>query len=114
METKKIRWLIAHEPQHLFLRTARAFAEAIEKSSEGRLAIEILTTEMLAEKYGTTMEYCLDVVKLLTEGGVEMTQTQVHFFSEWNKNFKALDLPFLFRDHDHVTKVLEGRIGQAL
>lgn len=114
-ENKKIRWLIAHEPKHLFIRTARAFAEEVEKSSQGRLSIELLTTEMLAEKYGTNIEEsCLDVVKLLTKGEVEMTQTQVSIFGEWSKNFKALDLPFLFRDHDHVTKVLEGRIGQAL
>ena len=114
METRKIRWLIAHEPEHLFLRTARAFAEEIERSSDGRLSLEILTTKSFTEKYGITLEHCSDVIKLLTEGHVEMTQTQVHFFSQWDKNFKALDLPFLFRDHDHVTNVLEGRVGQAL
>lgn len=114
METKKIKWLIAHEPQHLFIRTARAFAEEIERSAQGRLSIEILTTEMLEEQYGITLEHCSDVIQALTKGDIQMTQTQVHFFSQWDKNFKALDLPFLFRDHDHVTKVLEGRIGQAL
>ncbi len=114
METKKIRWLIAHEPEHLFLRTAQAFADEIERSAQGRLSIEILTTKKLTENYGITLEHCSDVIKLLTQGEIEMTQTQVHFFSQWDKNFKALDLPFLFRDHDHVTRVMEGRIGQAL
>jgi len=31
-----------------------------------------------------------------------------------NKNFFALDLPFLFRDHDHVSAVMEGPTGREL
>lgn len=29
-QPRKIRWLIAHQPQELFFRTARAFSEALK------------------------------------------------------------------------------------
>jgi TRAP-type C4-dicarboxylate transport system substrate-binding protein len=31
-----------------------------------------------------------------------------------NNDFYILDLPFLFRDHDHATKVLDGEIGKEI
>ena len=114
MKTKKIRWLIAHEPEHLFLRTATAMAQELEKSIGNAIEIEILTTKTYQEKYGKQLDNCWQVVKSLNDGDIEITQSQVFIFSFWNKNFQALDLPFLFRDHDHCTKVLEGRIGQTM
>jgi hypothetical protein len=40
---RKIRWLIAHQPQELFVRTARAFSEELNKHCAGELEVEILT-----------------------------------------------------------------------
>ena len=34
--------------------------------------------------------------------------------SDYNKDLHALDLPFLFRDHQHADAVLEGEIGTEL
>jgi TRAP-type C4-dicarboxylate transport system substrate-binding protein len=43
-----------------------------------------------------------------------MSQTQTSEFGLINRNFFALDLPFLFKDHDHVTSAMEGPIGREL
>jgi TRAP-type C4-dicarboxylate transport system substrate-binding protein len=41
-----------------------------------------------------------------------------HIYTTWlgdyNKDMHALDLPFLFRDHDHADRVLEGDLGKSL
>lgn len=120
-EPIKIRWLIAHEPKHLFLRTARAFADEIAQSSQGRLQVEILELDDLpaqptltVEQDGISYETRPHCLTHLVEGRVEMTQTQVYHYAMFNENFRVLDMPFLFRDHDHATRVLEGGIGQAL
>jgi TRAP-type C4-dicarboxylate transport system substrate-binding protein len=34
--------------------------------------------------------------------------------AEYNKDLHALDLPFLFRDHDHADRILDGQIGAEL
>lgn len=117
-EPRTIRWVVAHEPVHLFLRTAEAFAAEIEKTSKGLLKIEILTSDDYANKYhqgqrptGTRIKTLFDE---LSAGQFEMFQTTVSWYGMINNHFLALDLPFLFRDHDHAERVLEGPIGRAL
>ena len=111
MKTVKIKWLIAHHPERLFLRTANAFADALKNKTNSTVELEILTAPVYKEKYG---EPAKNLLNLLNDGDIQMTQTEVSAYGAWNKNFMALDLPFLFTDHDHCTRVLEGKIGQAL
>lgn len=126
-QPRKIRWLIAHQPQELFVRTARAFSEELKKHCGDELEIEILTYPEYREKYceipGIEILAQKDVDlnpgiqafwKALFDGQVEMSQTQVGIIGELYSDFHALDLPFLFEDHDHVSKTLEGPIGQQL
>jgi TRAP-type C4-dicarboxylate transport system substrate-binding protein len=126
-QPRKIRWLIAHQPQELFVRTARAFSEELNKHCAGELEVEILTYPEYREKYQAIAD--LDVLdekdvdidkgikafwNALFDSQVEMSQIQVGQVGELHSDFHALDLPFLFDDHDHVSKVLEGPVGQQL
>jgi TRAP-type C4-dicarboxylate transport system substrate-binding protein len=43
-----------------------------------------------------------------------MSQTYTITLGKINKDFFALDLPFLFEDHDHASRVFEGAVGAAL
>jgi TRAP-type transport system periplasmic protein len=115
-EPRIIKWVIAHEPVHLFLRTAHAFASELERATQGRLQIEILTVEDYAQKYnsGMAFENVDSVFEAMSNGDIDISQTSVSHFGRINNNFMALDLPFLFRDHDHATRVFEGHIGKAL
>lgn len=116
-ETRTIRWVVAHEPVDLFLRTAEAFAKEIEETSKGRIKIEILTADDYYNMYhqGTKPELPIqELFNSLSDGKFEMFQTTVGWYGMINNHFLALDLPFLFRDHDHASRVLEGPIGRAL
>lgn len=113
MEPKNVKWLIAHEPQHLFLRTANAFAEEMEKLTKGAVKIEVLTASDYSAKYGKEID-AFNVLGMVESGEVEMTQTKTVYFSRWEPNYHVLDMPFLFKNHDHATKVLEGSIGKSL
>ena len=114
---RRIKWLIAHEPQHLFVRTAAAFAQKIHELTGGDIMIEPLTVEEYKAKImpdcdiNGVQQLLFDA---LEQDRIQISQTQTHFFSRYDINFRSLDLPFLFRDHDHTTKVLEGEIGTAL
>ena len=48
---KKITWVIAHKPEHLFIRTTEAFKEEIEKILPGHFEIEVLKINEYVEKY---------------------------------------------------------------
>lgn len=51
----------------------------------------------------------------MKEQKFEMSQTQVNIVgSHLDTNFHAIDLPYLFKDHDHVSRALDNGIGDRL
>lgn len=115
-EPRIVKWVVAHEPIHLFLRTAQAFSAELEKATNGALKIEILTVPEYAEKYnsGQLFDDVDSVFEAMSNGEIDISQTTVSHFGRINNNFLALDMPFLFRDHDHASRVFEGPVGKAL
>jgi TRAP-type C4-dicarboxylate transport system substrate-binding protein len=117
--TQKIRWLIAHEPVDLFLRTAKAFAEHLAESTDGAFTVEIYTPTEYEEKMKSTRDSAVgsltDPMIEMEAGRLEMSQMHITELAKWHSpEFLALELPFLFRDHDHAARVLEGEIGQKM
>lgn len=125
---RKLRWLIAHQPQELFVRTARAFKEALQEAGVNNIEVEILTYPEYRERYGhiNGLEIMEDYnaenivegqqafFKALGDSDIEMSQVQVQTVGLLHSDFHVIDLPFLFENHDHVSRVLEGEIGQEL
>jgi TRAP-type C4-dicarboxylate transport system substrate-binding protein len=112
-QTRTIRWVLYHEPVDLFLRTAKAFSEEITRTTNGRLAVEILTTQEFAEKYNK--DSSLEPMVWMQSGDAEMTQIHISHLGVWHApEFFALELPFLFDSHEHATRVLEGDIGETM
>jgi len=112
---KTIRWVIAHEPIDLFLRAAERFKAQVLEQTNGALDIEILSLTEYSNKYNNGEKVTKqDLLQLMEDGVVEASQMYTTWLGDWNKDMYALDMPFLFRDHDHANKVLEGSIGQSL
>ncbi len=113
-----IRWLLAHEPARVFLRAAKQFKEEIERETKGEIAVEVLTVSEYLAKYKTPDSYkkgrLLDDVALLRDGRIEMTQTYTTELGHLNPKLWVLDLPFLFRSHEHAKTVLDGEIGKGI
>lgn len=156
---KKVRWIIAHFPLDLFIRTARAFAEQLEKSCPGKFALEIHTIGSYIDMYKEELDQeTLDVWKTasvsipglenpyntlrnsmvqnpeetktqkdfanlmgwwenffnhMKNGHFELSQTQINICgSHLHPDFHAIDIPYIFQNHDHVTETLDGTIGQ--
>lgn len=152
----KVRWVIAHFPIELFLRTAKAFSQKMEKLCPGQFEFEIHTFDTYSEQYkhlftedelvlwnattpsidnledtlrsvgtnkkATTTDTFLrifDKWKLvfgkLRDQEFEVSQNQVSIIgSHLDTNYHAIDLPFLFKGHDHVAEALDGEIGNRL
>lgn len=113
-----IRWLLAHEPVRVFERAAKQFKEEVERKTNGKVAVEILTVSEYKSKYGVAKKFehdgLIDDIALLKAGGIEMTQTYTTELGQLNPKMWVLDLPFLFRDHAHAKKVMDGEIGQKI
>ena len=122
-----IRWLIAHEPVKLFLRTAEAFSAKLDELTNSQYKVEIFTPTQYITKITGSETNTLQVVKEyawlwnngpmqeMDSGNIEMSQLHIsELGKKHNSDFFALELPFLFRDHDHAARVFEGPIGKGL
>jgi tripartite ATP-independent transporter DctP family solute receptor len=112
---KTIKWVLAHEPVRLFKDAAVKFSDEVKVRSGGRINVEVMTLPEYESKYadGKKLSYT-DVVRLIQNGKIEMSQTYTTSLGTLEKDMYVLDLPFLFRDHQHASKVLEGKVGQKL
>ncbi len=111
---KKIRWVLAHEPVDVFRRAAGAFSEQLSKASQGKLEVEVLTVNEYSGKYGGGTFRQEDVIAYVSDGRIEMSQSYVSDLGRYNKDMLALELPYIFKSHDHAKKVLEGEVGGQL
>lgn len=112
---QKIRWVLAHEPIELFIRAAKVFAAEVEARAPGQLDIEVMTMSEYSNKYNNGVLVTKhELVDLLDTGRIEMSQTYTITLGKINRDFFALDLPFLFKDHDHAGRVFEGAVGRQL
>lgn len=113
----KIRWVIAHEPISLFFRAAKDFEASInQQQSAEQIEIEIMTPAEYSYKYNDGIMITKhDLLDLMDQGRIEMSQMYTTWLAEtYAPDMLAFEMPFIFRDHDHATRVLEGPIGESL
>lgn len=113
----KIRWVIAHEPIKLFFRAAKDF-EASLNAQQGaeEIEIEIMTPAEYSDRYNDGIIVTKhDLLDLMDQGKIEMSQMYTTWMAEtYVKDMLAFEMPFIFQDHDHATRVLEGEVGEYL
>jgi len=152
MSKQKIRWLITHEPQDLFIRAARCFEQKLDAKLPGKFELELYTSiddmvaknadmfsaeekEALRDKSPVLKGLENDdesiegrdsnfsyrrakwgkVFEILNDGRIHMSQAQVNIIGgHLDKTISVLDMPFLFKDHDHVTRTVEGAVGKII
>lgn len=112
---KHVKWVIAHEPIDLFLAVAEQFSADVNAKTDGLFEIEVLSLTDYSDKYNNGVKITKhDLIELVNTGAIEMSHIYTNWLGDLNTDMYALDLPYLFRDHDHADAVLEGVIGQGL
>lgn len=111
-QTKTINWVIAHEPADLFLAAAGRFAQEIFEKTNGRYEIKISTLTEYNKEKGTNLRFH-DLVGVM-EADVELSQMYTFILGRYHKDLMAIDMPYMFTDHDHADRVFEGQIGEEL
>jgi len=115
MEKKHVKWVIAHEPIGLFLKVAESFSKEVNEQTGGKFNIEVLSLSDYSAKYNAGKKITKnELMELVNTGAIEMSHIYTTWLADYNKDLHALDLPFLFKDHDHADRVLEGSIGTEL
>ena len=87
---KHIKWVLAHEPIELFIRAAKVFAAEVNARAPGKLDIEVMTMSEYSKKYNNDVVVTKhDLVDLLDQGKIEMSQTYTITLGKINKDFFA-------------------------
>lgn len=111
----KIKWVLAHEPIDLFKIAADSFTKEVTAKTNGGVVFEVMSLPEYEAKYNKKQRIRYgQFLPKIQDGSIEMSQTYTTELAELSQPMYALDLPFLFRDHDHAQKVLEGKVGQEL
>ena len=116
-KTTKIRWVIAHEPLSLFVRAAHDFEKEINaQQSAEKIQIEVMTLGEYSNKYNNGVIVTKhDLLDLMDAGKIEMSQMYTTWLAEhYEHDFLAFEMPYIFSDHEHASRVLEGEVGETL
>ena len=110
-ERRDIRWVLAHEPVTTFKAAAEWFARTLREQTNGALQVNILSASDCGPERAS---FAPLIAWDLCRGRIEMTQTYTPILGQFAPTFWMLDLPFLFKDHAHAEKILDGEIGRRL
>lgn len=92
--------------EHSYTKGLEQFAESVEKETNGQVTFEIYGGGQLGGER--------EVVEQVQLGTLDMTLVTAGPLGNFVDKFSVLEMPFLFRDIDHVYKTLDGEIGKEL
>ncbi len=87
-------------------KAARYFEQRLEKLSNGKIDVQVYPSSQLYNDNA--------VVKALRLNSVQMAAPSFSKFGKIVPNLALFDLPFLFKDIDHLHRVQDGEVGQKL
>lgn len=79
------------------------FARLVEERSDGRIRILVYPDAQLGEEKA--------VIEQVQFGAIDFTRVSISPLAAFSENFNALQMPYLYRNADHMWKVLNSRLG---
>ena len=79
------------------------FARLVKERSNGRIIIEVYNGGQLGDEKSA--------IEQTQFGGIDFTRVSISPLSNFNPLLNALQMPYLYRNSDHMWKVLNGEIG---
>jgi len=95
---------IGHAPTHSFVKASEKFKEMAEARSKGRLKVEIFPSSQLGGER--------EMQEMVALGTLEMSVSGITVIYE--PLYALLEAPFLYRDRDHIKKVMASPIVAEL
>jgi TRAP-type transport system periplasmic protein len=86
---------------------AQKFADLVKERSNGRIEIKIYPSNQLGKGEREFAEG-------LQQGSIDLTPISTGPLGGFSPSINILDLPFMFRDFNHVDLVMDGPIGRKL
>lgn len=95
-----------HEPDYPTSQGCNYFADLVEERTDGRIKIEVYNSAELGGEKAT--------IEQAQFGGIDFVRSSISPLAEYIDVLNVLQLPYLYRDEEHMWNVLEGKVGQEL
>lgn len=79
------------------------FSELVEERTDGRIKIITYHSAKLGDEKSTISE--------LHYGGIDMVRTSIALLTDYNPELVVLEMPYIYKDSDHMWKVLDSELG---
>ncbi len=103
-ETIVLRYAENQTGDYPTTQAAKKFAELVKEGTQGRIVIDVYDNAKLSNEEA--------VIKQVMYGSVDMSRVSISLLSEITRDYEVLQLPYLYRDSEHMWKVLDGDIGK--
>jgi tripartite ATP-independent transporter DctP family solute receptor len=104
--TRVLRSADAHPDGYPTVGAVRAFADALETRSEGRLRLKLFPGGQLGQE--------ADTLEITIFGGLDVNRVNIAPLQAFAPETRVPSLPFLFRSTAHMRAALDGTPGQAI
>lgn len=101
-----LRLANSHNEAHITSQACQKFADMVKDETVGRIEIQCFFAGQLGDER-STIEQC-------QFGGLDFTRVSSGASAEFAPLMNALQMPYEYRDVDHLFKVLDGEIGQSV
>jgi tripartite ATP-independent transporter DctP family solute receptor len=101
-----IRFNELNSAAHPMYRSDVYFGKLVGQKTKGEVEVQNFASSQLGKGR--------DAIESCQMGTLEMTETMTANVSAFASAFDVFTLPFIFRDKDHLYKVMDGPIGQGL
>ena len=83
-----------------------AWAEAVKEKSNGSISIQIFPNGTLGSE--------TDCITIMRAGGLDMTKVSAATLGNFENDWNALSVPYVFNDKEHYYNVMDGEIAQDM
>jgi C4-dicarboxylate-binding protein DctP len=87
-------------------KAADFFAKRVEELTAGKVKVEVFPSAQLSKDE--------NVLMALRAGDVHIAMPSLSVFTRITPEMQLFDLPFIFRDKEHLYKVMDGSVGNKL
>jgi tripartite ATP-independent transporter DctP family solute receptor len=92
--------------EHSYTKGLEEFAKRVEEKTDGQVTFDMYGNGQLGGER--------EVIEQVQLGSLDMTMVTAGPLTNFVPEFAVLEMPFLFRDIDHVYATLDGDIGEEL
>lgn len=85
---------------------AQYFADMVQERTDGEIRIRIYCDGELGDEVSTMEQLCF--------GGIDMARLSTGTLTEHSEELALLTMPYLYKDTNHMWRVLDGEIGDRL